>query len=127
MRYDIVETPGRKVVNVKLRLGESVKIDSQEAGKTLIAQLRAQDKKEKRRGVDYVLVPLKDSPERSTPASASSVRVTEATRQKLNRFIGHYMSETGKPLSQGEAVEFLIEDWFAMRKQLTKLGMRTDG
>lgn len=116
--YKILTTPGREEVDILAELGEDIKLDNQDVVKVVLQRLRAKARKEKRR-VDFVASKV---PAGSTSASgkngqqASSLRVTEAQRQKLAKFIGWYMYKEGQQLNTGEAVSLLVDEYFRLKE-----------
>lgn len=103
--YKIIETPGKRGVNVEEELGEEVTINSQDIAKTVVARLRAKAKREKRQ-VDYVI--QRDTERANNSNGATSIRLSESTRLKLAKYVGRHMAKTGETISMGDAVEKLL-------------------
>lgn len=123
MYYRIVETPGRREVDVKEELGEDYKINTQDIAKIVVQQLRAKAKKEKRK-VDYAVVRA-DAPGKEknsgSGGSGTSIRLSEEQRRKVAKVVGRHMMETGDVISMGDAISMMIDELDALRAEVARL------
>lgn len=110
-KYEIMETPGKKIVD----LSEYPEINpptNQDQAQMIVARLRALAKAEGRK-VDFVFKRVNEPNTASSTNGATSIRLTEEVRAKLARIVGKIMYETGTTPSMGDVVNQLIDHYMA--------------
>lgn len=113
MKYKILETPGNREVKLK----ETQQPKNQDEAKVIVAKLRAASRK---KGddppFDYVFVPEKGAATNgSGGAGGTSLRLTEPVRMRMAKFVGHVMMETGRSLTMGDGVGYLLDHYEATK------------
>ena len=117
--YRIIETPGKKEVDVEEALGEKVPMNNLDAANAARQRLRALAKKEGRK-VDFV-VKRDESRAAASTGGATSIRVTEEQRKRVAKYVGRHMMETGETISLGDALVMMLDELDGLRAKVAKL------
>lgn len=109
--YKIVETPGNR--EVKLKPEQMPK--NQDEAKVIVAKLRAKAKRAGKQ-VDYLFIPERASSNGAGSSGGTSLRLTEPVRMRMAKFVGSVMAETGRSLTMGDGVAYLLDHWERTRE-----------